>query len=269
MKVSQSSSKSFPNKERYDYHLYKEGSSTPSLVEVQRDNDKLARGNGPWEGRGGAGRGGAGGRCTNKTPNSRPLKASGPEINRCEDDLMKYIKFNGPNRGAENGPEGAGLECEIKDLSKKSVLGGPGIDFYVDLGGMDPFVWNEKKANLIASHLSHFSRQRTKKFFPSRVYKIKTMSGALGVNFSVLEEELADQIARRKEVVKGFESKSFNKISTSFKDSEARDMKGWDFENEIVKVLEKGMALGCDFYGKKKEMIKIMATRRIPGFESL
>ncbi|KAK3220673.1 hypothetical protein Dsin_014643 [Dipteronia sinensis] len=46
-----------------------------------------------------------------------------------------------------------------------------------------------------------------------------------------------------------------------FQDSEVRDMKGWNIENEIVKVLEKGMALGCDFYGKKKEMIEIMATR--------
>ncbi|KAK3227326.1 hypothetical protein Dsin_007188 [Dipteronia sinensis] len=35
----------------------------------------------------------------------------------------------------------------------------------------------------------------------------------------------------------------------------------WNLEDKVAKVLEKGMALGFNFYGKKKELLEIIASR--------
>ena len=35
----------------------------------------------------------------------------------------------------------------------------------------------------------------------------------------------------------------------------------WNLEDEVMKVLEKGMALGFNFNGKKKELLEIIAGR--------
>ncbi|KAK1578733.1 hypothetical protein Q3G72_032728 [Acer saccharum] len=51
-----------------------------------------------------------------------------------------------------------------------------------------------------------------------------------------------------------------DKFRQDSKDSKVRDMMGWNFENEMVILFERGMSLGCDF-GKKKEMIEIIARR--------
>ncbi|KAK3223404.1 hypothetical protein Dsin_010429 [Dipteronia sinensis] len=43
---------------------------------------------------------------------------------------------------------------------------------------------------------------------------------------------------------------------------EFKNKVGWSLEEEIVKVLEKGMALGFDFNGKKKELLEIINSRK-------
>ncbi|KAK0583469.1 hypothetical protein LWI29_037316 [Acer saccharum] len=43
---------------------------------------------------------------------------------------------------------------------------------------------------------------------------------------------------------------------------EVKNKVGWCLEEEIVKVMEKGMALGFEFNGKKKELLEIISSRK-------
>ncbi|KAK0600147.1 hypothetical protein LWI29_012125 [Acer saccharum] len=43
--------------------------------------------------------------------------------------------------------------------------------------------------------------------------------------------------------------------------SEPNNKLTWNIEDEVVKVLEKGIALGFNFYGRKKELLDIIAKR--------
>ncbi|KAK0597159.1 hypothetical protein LWI29_022326 [Acer saccharum] len=43
---------------------------------------------------------------------------------------------------------------------------------------------------------------------------------------------------------------------------EVQNKVGWSLEEEIVKVLKKGMAIGFEFNGKKKELLEIINSRK-------
>ncbi|KAK3228033.1 hypothetical protein Dsin_007895 [Dipteronia sinensis] len=77
-------------------------------------------------------------------------------------------------------------------------LGGPAIDLYVDLRGLEPFFRNEKVRAIVASPCPSARRRGKKNYFPSRIHEMKTRSVARGYNFNGLEKELADRIACRK-----------------------------------------------------------------------
>ncbi|KAK0598903.1 hypothetical protein LWI29_000570 [Acer saccharum] len=84
-----------------------------------------------------------------------------------------------------------------------SDFGGPAIDLYVDLGDLEPLYRKGSVGKMVASLCSSDRRREKKVFFPLRIHRMKTRSGARGCNFSGIEEELANRFSKGKEDDKG------------------------------------------------------------------
>ncbi|KAK0580030.1 hypothetical protein LWI29_035390 [Acer saccharum] len=107
-------------------------------------------------------------------------------------DQVVFINFD---KG--NGLVGFGLSPMEDDLE------GPAIDLYVDLGDLEPLFRKGKVGEIVASPGPSDRKWGKKEFFPLRIDRMKTRGGARGCNFSGVEEELADRIARGKGDDKG------------------------------------------------------------------
>ncbi|KAK3193094.1 hypothetical protein Dsin_024404 [Dipteronia sinensis] len=52
-------------------------------------------------------------------------------------------------------------------------------------------------------------------------------------------------------------------IKSQHQNSKAKSRVVWNLEDQIAKVLESGLARGADFHGKKRELVEIIASRKV------
>ena len=103
-----------------------------------------------------------------------------------DDGYSNSIRVFGSKDGSSSGVAVSGNQTVYINFEKGggligsglSIIGGPGIDLYVDLGDLDHLFEKGKKGEIGSSPCLPERRRKKRDFFPSRIHTMKTRSGA-------------------------------------------------------------------------------------------